>query len=295
MQLEFHQIATPYDKLRIRIPGVDSRLMTSLAQYGQLNPVLVVASDNEPRGYVLIDGYRRLSALRRLGRDTMQALQLSLCESAALIFWYCQQTSLKRCALSDGWFIRELMQLHGINQIEISRRLQRSESWVSRRLSLVTQLPESVQQQVRLGKLSAWAATKYFVPLARANREQCEKLAANMSGQRLSTRQIHRIYVGYKRGDSEQRNKIAGDPILFLKACQALERAGNEDKGSADHMCELVEDMEILAAVSGRARRRVRAMSDGVVLPEPVILAWQAARASLAALSQTVKEKTDAR
>lgn len=293
MQLEFHQIATPYDKLRMRLPGVDSRLMTSLAQNGQLNPVLVVASEGEPQAYVLIDGYRRISALQRMGRDTVQALQLSLCESAALIFWYCQQTSLRRCALSDGWLIRELMQLHGINQSEISRRLQRSDSWVSRRLSLITELPEFVQQQVRLGKLSAWAATKYFVPLARANRADCEKLAAQLGGQRLSTRQIHRIYVGYKRSDSEQRNKIASDPILYLKVCQALERTGHEDKGSADQMSELVQDMEILAAVGGRARRRIRAM--GAVLPEPVMLAWQAARASIAALNQAVKEKTDAR
>jgi ParB family transcriptional regulator, chromosome partitioning protein len=294
MQLEFHQIATPYEKLRMRIAGVDSRLMSSLAQNGQLNPVLVVASESEAAGYVLIDGYRRISALRRLGRDTVQALQLSLSESAALIFWYCQQTSLRRCALSDGWFIRELIQLHAINQSEISKRLQRSQSWVSRRLSLVTQLPESVQQQVRLGELSAWAASKYFVPLARAKRVDCEQLAANMSGQRLSARQIHRIYIGYKRGDSEQRSKIASDPILYLKASQALERT-YEDKDNAEQISALVEDMEILSAVSSRARRRIRALSEPVVLPQPVILAWQAARASIAALNQTAKENSDAR
>jgi hypothetical protein len=143
--------------------------------------------------------------------------------------------------------------------------------------------------------LGAWAATKYFVPLTRANRADCEKLAAQIGGQRLSTRQIHRIYVGYKRGDSEQRHKIAGDPILFLKACQALERTGGEDKGNTDQMSELVQDMEILAAVGGRAKRRVRAMGHCAVLPEPVMLAWQAARASIAALSQVVKEKIDAR
>jgi ParB family transcriptional regulator, chromosome partitioning protein len=295
MQLEFHQIATRYEKLRVRVPGADGRLTASLAQHGQLNPVLVVSSPSEPQGYVLIDGYRRVSALRAMGRDTVEAMELSLCESAALILWYGQQSGPRRCMLSDGWLIRELMQLHGINQSEVSRRLERTDSWISRRLSLVTQLPESVQEQVRRGQLSAWAAMKYFVPLARANRDDCQKLGNKLGGQRLSTRQIHRIYVGYKRGNREQRDKIAGDPILFLKASQELERTDTEDKEHADEMSALLEDMEILVAVSGRARRRLRAISDAVRFPEPVVLAWQAARGSLAALSQTVKDKTDAR
>jgi ParB family chromosome partitioning protein len=295
MQLEFHQIAPRYEKLRVRIAGADGRLTASLAQHGQLNPVLVVSSQSEPPGYILIDGYRRLSALRKMGSDTVEAIELSLCESAALIWWHSQQSGPRRCMLSDGWLISELMQLHGINQSEVARRLQRSDSWISRRLSLVTQLPESVQEQVRRGQLSAWAAMKYFVPLARANRDDCHKLANKLGGQRLSTRQIHRIYVGYKRGNGEQRDKIASDPILFLKASQELERADTEDKESAEQLCALLEDMEILAAVSGRAKRRLRAISDAVRLPDPVVLAWQAARASFAALSQTIKDKTDAR
>jgi hypothetical protein len=152
-----------------------------------------------------------------------------------------------------------------------------------------------VQEQVRRGQLSAWAAMKYFVPLARANRDDCHKLGNKLGGQRLSTRQIHRIYVGYKRGNREQRDKIASDPVLFLKASQELERTDTEDKEHAEQMGALLEDMDILAAVSGRARRRVRTIGDAVRLPEPVVLAWQAARGSLAALSQTVKDITDAR
>jgi len=295
MQLEFHQIAMKYERLRVRIPGVDSRLMTSLAQHGQLNPVVVVSSDSEPQRYVLIDGYRRVWGLRRLGRDTLEALELSLSESSALILWHSQQSGPKRCALSEGWFIRDLMQLHGISQSEVSRRLQRSDSWTSRRISLVTELPESVQQQVRRGALSAWAAMKYFVPLARANKSDCEKLASRLGGQRLSTRQIHRIYVGYKSGDAEQRDKIVSEPILFLKALQALEGTATEDKRQVQEMLALLEDVEMLAAVSGRARRRIRAMGEAARISEPVVLAWQAARTSFTALSQTIKDKTDAR
>ena len=77
MQLEFHQIATRYEKLRVRVPGADGRLTASLAQHGQLNPVLVVSNPSEPQGYVLIDGYRRVSALRAMGRDWLTSTTFS--------------------------------------------------------------------------------------------------------------------------------------------------------------------------------------------------------------------------
>ena len=47
-------------------------------------------------------------------------------------------------------------------------RFDKSESWVSRRLALVSELPEPVQELVRSGGLPAHAAMKHLVPLARA-------------------------------------------------------------------------------------------------------------------------------
>jgi hypothetical protein len=43
--------------------------------------------------------------------------------------------------------------------------LTRSVSWVSRRLALVRELPESIQEHVRRGEIVAHAAEKYLVPL----------------------------------------------------------------------------------------------------------------------------------
>ena len=41
-------------------------------------------------------------------------------------------------------------------------------SWVSRRLALVHELPEAIQERVRRGEVGAHGAAKYLVPLARA-------------------------------------------------------------------------------------------------------------------------------
>jgi ParB/RepB/Spo0J family partition protein len=285
-------MAMKYEGLRISMPGFQARLMASLAEEGQLNPVLVVECETASEGYVLIDGYRRVSALRFLGRDTVEAVVLPLCESAALIFRHCQESAHKRSALEDGWLLRDLTDIHGMSQVDLSKRLQRSESWVSRRLSLVRELPESVQELVRRGKLCDHAAMKYLVPLARAKRSDCEELAQNLGSHRVSSRQMERVYAAWKGGDVDQRKRVAAVPLLFLKASEEIERKPKKQAG--DEIQVVLDDMEILDAVSGRARRRIRGMRAGVPLPDTVIEAWRAAQSSFAAFAEIMKERIDA-
>ena len=83
MEIEFHQIESRYKELRILDPRMQSKLIASLSKEGQKTPVFVV----EPSAgkYVLIDGYKRISALTHLGRDTVKAQVLDMKEVDALI------------------------------------------------------------------------------------------------------------------------------------------------------------------------------------------------------------------
>jgi len=290
MELEFHQLSMKYSALRITLRGYEARLTASLAAEGQLHPVLVVSGS--AGGYVLIDGYRRVKALQVLGRDTVEAVELPMDESAALLFRYCQESIHPRTALEDGWILRELAEEHGLSQVELSRRLQRSESWVSRRLSLVRELPEEAQELVRRGKLCAYGATKYLVPLARAKRSACKELVSHLSSRRTSARELERIYMSYKSCDAEQRRLVVTNPELFLKAAEALSSGPLEDRKCADNIRDVTKDLEIVEAVSHRARRRIREMAGRI--PVAVIEVWQAARSSFGALSETMERRTNA-
>jgi len=179
-----------------------------------------------------------------------------------------------------------------MSQAELSRRLERSESWVSRRLSLVRELPQSVQQLVRGGRLCSHAAAKYLVPLARAKRSDCEKLASNLAAVRTSSRQMHAVYTAYKSTDAEGRKRVVENPLLFLKSAEQLK--SELKSGDGDDNRSIFADLEILDAVSGRARRRVRAMSGGGVFADPVIDCWRSAQSSFAALSKAMEKRIDA-
>ena len=71
MNLEFHQLELRYERLRVIRPEQERRLLASLAEVGQQVPIVVV-KDPADR-FVVIDGYKRARALRRLTRDTVAA------------------------------------------------------------------------------------------------------------------------------------------------------------------------------------------------------------------------------
>lgn len=254
MELELHQLQMKYERLRIADAGRQARLLASLTENGQQSPVLVV--DSGAGRYVLIDGYRRVSALRRLGGDTVEAVVLGMSEEEALVFCHRQQQASGRSALEDGWLIRELMELFGLGLGEVGVRLGRSKSWVSRRLALVRELPEPVQGLVRTGRLCAYAAMKYLVPLARANKKTCVELAERIGDKKLSVRQVGELYVAWRLADEVERRRIVENPLLYLKAVEEASRPAEDPEDAKQDA--LLRDMDVLCGVCHRARRRVK-------------------------------------
>lgn len=295
MELEFAEIGMKYGDLRIRVPGAEKRLMASLATEGQQNPVLLVSASRGDSPLILIDGYRRVEALKKLGKDTVEAMVLPLSEKEGLIFRQSFEETQKQTAFEDGWLMVELMEEFGMSQVELTGVFHRSESWVSRRLSLVRELPKSVQEMVRQGKLCSYAAMKYLVPLARAKKSECEELSRNLSGQQLSSREVERIYVGYvcakKNGDIEQRRRILSKPLLYLKAREESE--SGPEKRDEEEQHALIEDFKILLTVSGRARLRMEEMRKAEGIGEKVTELFSNLQFSIGALAQAIKEKWD--
>ena len=70
MKLEFHQLDRRFEHLRVRNPERQRRLMTSLVTSGQQTPIVVIAVSKGPDRYLVIDGYKRVAALQKLGHNT---------------------------------------------------------------------------------------------------------------------------------------------------------------------------------------------------------------------------------
>ena len=268
MELEFHQLDGRYERLRVRQPVRERRLLASLADAGQQMPIVVVAAG---AAYVVVDGHKRVRCLRRLHRDTVAAVIWEMAEPEALIFRQLLHTDATDSALEQGWLLRTLHQDHGLTLDALARRFDRSVSWVSRRLSLVRTLPAPIQQHVRDGQLGAHAAMKYCVPLARANAADCERLAEAIAPHHLTTRQIGRLYQVYVTGPDATRELVLTDPLLVLRVAADTADASVRPEASAPEA--LITDLHILGAVARRAHRRLQ--DGGDLLPPERARAWR--------------------
>lgn len=252
MHLEIARLDLRYQELRTRSAERERRLVGSLDASGQQTPIVVVRDGDRD---VVVDGYKRVRALRRLGRDLVRATTWDLGELDALLLERVLRASDSTSALEEGWFLKELVTRFGLCRDELARRFDRTTSWVSRRLGLVTDLPLAVQEHVRSGALGPHAAMRYLVPLARANERDCEKLAAAIAPARPSSRELGVLYTTYVAGNERTRALVVADPALVLRARAEREREGKVDATPAER---LLEDLRVASAVVHRATGRIR-------------------------------------
>lgn len=233
-----------YASLRIIDPGRVSRLAASFAEEGQRSPVLLV-------GHVLIDGYHRVAALKKLGRDLVSAVALDLDEADALVLAWRFETGRRKTALEEAWLLWELLEAHGRTQASLAKELCRSRSWVSERLALVRVLPESVQSAVREGRIPANAAMKSLVPMARLDRDGCTRMVESLDAP-VSVRQVERLHAAWRMAEPIGQARILDNPMLLLQAEEAVAAV------KPDATERLVRDFEALTGICHRARRQAR-------------------------------------
>lgn len=221
-KIELGQLILRYGHTRVPRPETASSLMNSIERFGQLIPVITVRESDV--SFVLIDGYLRVAALKRCGRDTVAAEIWQLNEQDALIRVLLKNQERRWALLEEALLIRELMDHYHLSQSGIARLMARNQSWISRRIALVHTLPDEILGFVQKGYLSTWAATRVLVPMARAMPDHAKALAEHLGKESISTRDLMKLYHHYQRSNRKRRERIVKNPHLFLKALHATER-----------------------------------------------------------------------
>jgi ParB-like chromosome segregation protein Spo0J len=192
-------------------------LAISLDACGQIRPVIMVAP------YLLVDGYRRVEALKICGRDTVMAEVWDCKEDQALLKVLCVERRWD--AVEEAAIIRELVLHHGFSQARVARLLCKDPSWVDRRLSLLDSLPDEILDSVKSGRVSSWAASRVLAPLARANTDHAAAVNRWLLREHVSTRDLTAFFDHYKRSGQRVRERMVGDPSLFIRSIGAQRQA----------------------------------------------------------------------
>jgi ParB/RepB/Spo0J family partition protein len=249
VEVELHQLTLRYEHLRKRQPLQERALLSSLAEIGQQLPIIVVGDADQ---LVLIDGYKRVRALKRLGRDTARVTHWRIAEVDALLL----ERGLRRGSedvLDQAWLLAELQERFGWSLEALARGFGHSKSWVSERLGLLKSLPASIHEQVRAGTLSAHAAMKYLVPLARTDAQAAQQLATAIAPLKPTSREVGLLYQGWQAGTARTRELILSTPQIYLQA-QAL-----QTPAPASATQRFLHDLGALCGISRRAYRTLQA------------------------------------
>ena len=292
-EVELHRLALRFAATRVSDERAVQRLVQSIEECGQLIECIAVGEPQPAEGddeaaaaaaaaaapLVLIDGYRRVAALRKLGRDTVRVECWSCTVRDALARVLARSRSRAFTAIEEALLLRDLMDGKCLSQREAARQCGRDVSWVQRRLQLLGEVPEAVLQAVRRAQVSTWSAVRVFVPLARANAEHAQRLLASLDRPQhtLSTRELNSWFAQYRCAQHGQRERMVEHPRLFIDSVKERERAraakqlqgGPEQQAVAElghlqaqleRVRQALEPLQCPASVPlARACRRVRA------------------------------------
>lgn len=232
--LEHHCVHQQYAHLRLHKRNALSLIMASLQQYGQLVPVVVVPSVKNQ--WVLLDGYLRIKALQVIGQDTVQAeiWECSVADALLSLLKTCQSRAWK--AFEEALLLRELHLHHALSQSDLAKQLGRDKSFISRRLSLIENLPENAVQAILTGTLSLWSAMRIVAPMARANTSHAESLLNYLLKHHHSSRELNHFYQHYQQANRPARLNMLNNLELFFKAQKviALEKSSKTLKAGPE-------------------------------------------------------------
>jgi ParB-like chromosome segregation protein Spo0J len=259
-QVDLHRLELRFEATRIIDTAAVQRLADSIQTSGQL-VACIAAGAQDSGALVLIDGYRRVNALKRLGTDTALVQCWHCPVGTALAQMLAHSFSRAFDPMEEALMLRELIDSLGLSQREAARQCARDVSWVQRRLVLLGALPQELVQAVRHTQVSSWAAARILAPLARANSEHARELLASMQADHLSTRELQAWFSHYQGAQHKQRQRMVEHPRLFIESlkqhnseCVAKDLHGGPER-------EVAGELGYLQALLQRVCKRLVSLS----------------------------------
>jgi ParB/RepB/Spo0J family partition protein len=189
------------------------RLRVSIEREGIRHPVLV-STAVEPERSVLLDGFKRVRVAEELELASLWAhcVALDAAQSKAAML-HANQAHRGLSDIEEAWIVHALVRAHGLTQVAVGELLGRDKSWVCRRLKLAEALEATLQEDLRLGLLSASAARE----LARLPRGNQLRAAEAVRDHGLTSRQAAQLVERLlATDDPAARREVLADPLRFI-------------------------------------------------------------------------------
>jgi len=238
-----------YSRYRLQSAADEQAMLDSLRRFGQISPVVVCL---QQENLVLIDGFKRLRAARRLrGFLTLRARRIELDERRAkAALFLLNQTGRRTDLWEEAWLVHALVREDGWSQVEVGELLERHKSWVCRRLALIEKLAAPARDDLRLGLLSPTLA-RHLVRLPAGNQVRALSAVREHSLTAAELRGVVDLLLA--AGTREKENFVLQKPRQALRESQGAEGRSWDPR---------------LSAAGNRVSRQLGSLLDGLARME---------------------------
>lgn len=217
-----------WEDLRLKDRYQEGVLLHSILGQGIREPLQCVL---KAEGLViLLDGFKRLRCALRLGIKLVPVEILAQEEAEGILKLIQVANARSLNILEQASLLEELRTKYSMRASGIAHYLERSQAWVSVRLSMIREMSPTVRQAIFSGRFPARSYMYTLRQFTRVNKiPSCEidEFVKLVSGKSLSLRKIELLAHGFFRGGDRLREQIRKGNLSWtlrqLARCNLLE------------------------------------------------------------------------
>ncbi len=244
IEIELSQLDLRYEGFRMKNPGLEERLLGSIAQRGIEEPLEGVEMGAVR---VLLNGFKRRRCALKLRLARVPYVSLGPDEVAGILSLLRISNTKALSLLEQAAFIDELKNVQKLSVAEIATELSRSKAWVSMRLGLMSEMSPQIRQHLFRGAFPVYSYMYSLRPFMRMNGvkpDEIDSFVQALAGKKLSVRQVEQLAQGYFRGPEFFRAEILkGNLALPL---ERMARVPQDPDGCSEFERVLLKDLEIV-------------------------------------------------
>jgi hypothetical protein len=241
------ELGERYRRYRLGDPPGEEAMAGSLRRWGQLSPVVACVRDER---FEVIDGFKRLTAGRRIGELTSLSVRVLDVDEplakAAILGLNRDQRPVRE--LEEAWVVQGLVRDDGMTQVEAAHLLNRHKSWVCRRLALLEKLSSSVKEDLRLGLVGPTLARELTrLPAGNDPVGNQDALLALVRRETLTAQEVSGLIELLQGASPDQAAFVLAKPREALAQAQGLPTALRDPRLSragnwlAKHLSQALE------------------------------------------------------
>jgi hypothetical protein len=244
-QVEILRLDLRYESYRLKSLEAERRLLNSIIEHGIKDPLQGV---DDKGSLILLNGFKRVRCCRKLKLKMVPYQSLGNDEILGIIELLRISNARSLNILEQSKLIDELKTVFKMSHSEIATLLEKSKTWVSVRCGIVKEMGEFVMTKIFNDEFPVYSYMYTLRPFRRQNGikpQEIDEFVSNVSGKRLSTRDIDILARGYFNGSNAFREQIKNGNVLW--GLNQLKQTSVDTTNCTEIERSMLRDLEIIS------------------------------------------------